>query len=71
MAEVSAYQEHLREIDIPAWEYRSSNGADWFTIQLFTLFGKADEGNKARLALGFPEEYQAWLWWYEGKDGSE
>ncbi|RLA20256.1 MAG: hypothetical protein DRQ56_03580 [Gammaproteobacteria bacterium] len=64
---VSEYQAHLREVDIPMWEYRSSNGADWFTIQLFSLFGKADEGNKRRLGLGFPEELEAWQWWFYGK----
>ena len=69
--ELSAYQKHLREIDIPLWEYRSSNGADWFTIQLFSLFGKADDNNRRRLALGFPEEHEAWLWWFHGKDGEE
>ena len=66
--ELSPYQKHLREIDIPAWEYRSSNGADWFTIQLFSLFSKADETNKFKLNLGFPEEYRAWKWWFYGKD---
>ena len=64
---ITPYQQHLRDIDIPAWERGSG---DWFTIKLFNLFAKADENNKFRLALGFPEEYAAYTWWYNGKDRS-
>lgn len=31
---------------------------DWFTAQLMRLVLKADSGNRARLAKGFPEEVQ-------------
>ena len=66
--EISAYQKHLRKIDIPAWEHGQG---DWFTIQLFELFAKADGMNRIKLSLGFSEEYAAWLWWFNGKDGDD
>ncbi len=65
-AELTARQRHLREIDIPHWE---RGGCTWFTIRLFDLFAHADEGNKTRLAFGFPEEHEAFMWWFNGKDG--
>lgn len=68
---IDAYQQHLRDIDIPAWEYRSSNGADWFTIQLFSLMAKADPQNFKKLALVFPQEATAWQWWFYGKPETE
>ena len=37
---------------------------DWFTCQLYRLFDKADEGNKARLAIVFPLESEVWHEWY-------
>jgi hypothetical protein len=61
---ISAYQAHLRDIDIPAWE---KGAGDWFTIRLFNLMGHADGGNMSRLASVFPEEAAAYQWWFEGK----
>ncbi len=65
---ISHYQRHLREIDIPAWEY---GAGDWFTIQLFGLMAKADDGNFARLEQTFPEEAEAFTWWNSGKPAYE
>lgn len=61
---VTAYQHHLRQIDIPAWEYARG---DWYTIQLFNLMAKGDETNKAKLGAVYPEEMKAFLWWFNGK----
>ena len=38
------------------WQYRFAGG---FTTQLFELICKADEGNRARLSAGFPQEVAA------------
>jgi hypothetical protein len=62
--EISGYQDHLRRIDIPAWEYGSG---DWFVWQLFSLMSKADTQNFYRLERAFPEEAAAWVWWNSGK----
>ena len=37
---------------------------DWFTAQLLRLIAKADNINRERLRVGFPEEvkaYESWL----------
>ena len=62
--EISDYQKHLRSVDIPAWEY---GRGDWYTIQLFNLIAKADEGNKFLLGEVYPEEMAAFMWWFNGK----
>ena len=61
---VTGYQDHLRQVDIPAWE---SGRGDWFTIQLFNLMAKADGQNFSKLETVFPEEASAWLWWFNSK----
>jgi hypothetical protein len=61
---ITPYQKHLRDIDIPAWE---RGAGDWFTIRLFGLMGHADGGNMSRLASVFPEEAEAYRWWFDGK----
>ena len=61
---VTRYQDHLRRVDVPAWE---EGRGDWFTLQLFSLMSKADCQNFARLTDAFPEEARAWLWWNSGK----
>ncbi len=55
--------EHIKAIDIPAWQF---NTGDWFTIHLFHLWNKADEDNTAKLSVAFPEEYEAFKWWQSG-----
>jgi hypothetical protein len=57
------YIQHLKDIDIPAWQFGKG---DWFTIHLFRLFAKADETNTFKLASVFPEEYAAFAWWQSG-----
>ena len=55
--------EHHKKIDIPAW----ANGTgDWFTIRLFELMAHADGANRARLAVVFPAEAEAFQWWRDG-----
>ena len=56
--------QHHKDIDIPAWEYRSG---DWFTVRLFDLMAHADTHNFTRLALAFPEAGAAFIWWKQGK----
>jgi len=36
---------------------------DWFTALLLRLINKADSSNRARLAIGFPEEVKAYEEW--------
>lgn len=66
--DIEAYQQHLRTIDIEAWE----NGrGDWFTIHLFNLMSKADGSNFAKLSSVYPEEAAAFTWWRDGKPGQD
>ena len=58
------YIQHLKDIDIPAWQF---NSGDWFTIHLFRLFTKADSANTFKLASVFPEEYEAFMYWQSGE----
>jgi hypothetical protein len=41
---------------------------DNFHNLLFILFQKGSGGNRERLSLGFPWEYEAWCQWQEAKD---
>lgn len=61
--ELTPRQKHLRDIDIPAWQFRSG---DWFTIRLFDLMAHADTNNFMLLKLVFPEEAEAFKWWQSG-----
>ena len=36
----------------------------WFSAQLIRLIAKADDGNRERLRMGFPEHVQAFEDWY-------
>ena len=45
------------EQELYYWVHRKD--ATNFHAQLFTLIGKADPENRARLALGFPDEVEA------------
>lgn len=47
--------------DIYLWRTSSQ---DFFTIQLYKLFQKADAQNKLKLARGFPVEAQAFTMWH-------
>lgn len=44
------------ELDLYLWQETSN---DNFTSKLYTLIAKADNANRAKLALGFPEEVEA------------
>lgn len=57
--------EHIKKIDIPAWQHGSG---DWFTVKLLALIAKADGQNKERIRLGFPEAVQAYEEWYGSSD---
>jgi hypothetical protein len=58
----------LEEVD--SW-VRAQMGGDWFTSNLLRLMSKADTDNKKKLALGFPDEYFIWLWWYQREEPDE
>lgn len=42
---------------------------DWFNAHLLRLIAKADQQNRARLRLAFPEEVKAWEDWMLGRYG--
>lgn len=37
---------------------------DWFSAQLIRLIGKADDGNRERLRIAFPDHVAAFDDWY-------
>ena len=39
------------------------NGGDSFTCQLFSLYAKADSGNRKRIEMGFPVEVAVYNEW--------
>lgn len=49
------------------WQLGKGTG-DNFSCLLFRLMGKADSSNRLRLALGFPEEHQAYREWWDSLD---
>ena len=52
-------EEWLREIDA------AFNGSGtWFTSHLLRLIAKADQGNRERLRMGFPDAVAAYERWY-------
>ena len=61
--EITAWQKHLREIDITAWQM---GRGDWFTVRLFDLMSHADSINYYKLSAVFPEEGKAFDWWQSG-----
>lgn len=58
----------LTEVD--SWVTAQRRG-NWFTSDLLNLMSKADTENKEKLALGFPDEYFLWLWWYQREEPDE
>jgi len=47
------------------WQYKDGTS---FTCNLYSLFMKADENNRSKLANAFPCEYMAWQTWYHSED---
>lgn len=43
--------------------YWQMEGGNSFNCQIFKLLGKADSANKAKIANGWPELYEAWTAW--------
>ena len=44
-------------------EAAMSGRGDWFTSHLLRLIAKADEENRQKIRLGFPEHVDAWERW--------
>jgi hypothetical protein len=61
--EFDSHEEHLRFDLEMAFTTRSAN---WFTAELFRLIAKADEVNRIRLGMGFPEEVRVFEAWKRG-----
>ena len=47
--------------EVKRWQYY---GGSNFTLQLFALIAKADDGNKQKILKGFPAEVCAYLMWF-------
>jgi len=51
--------------------WRKDINATNFTSMLYVLLSKADDRNKLKIFVGFPEEAVCWLLWYTNKEVSE
>ena len=47
-------------------EFRFRHNGDHFSAKLYRLIAKADNGNKARIAKGFPEYVAVYNAWFQG-----
>ena len=54
--------------DLKLWQ---TSGQDFFTIQLYSLMGKADKYNFEKLKSAFPVEGQAFEMWRDSPDSAE
>ncbi len=61
-----------RRISMKAYEiadYYEKGSLGSFGTALMDLFGKADSENKVRLAISFPNHYEAYNLWFYKTDG--
>lgn len=53
--------------EINKWVEHHSSGS-WFTSKLLALWQTADPENRAKLAMGFPDECKVFEAWYNSED---
>ncbi len=41
---------------------------DWFTAELLRLIGHADQSNRAKIGIAFPEEVEVYWAWFDGEE---
>jgi hypothetical protein len=51
-----------------AEEIIARDHGDWFSAQLLRLIAKADDDNRERIRMGFPEHVALWEAWYYKDD---